>query len=326
MCTTFLFPTETSTYAGRTLDFDCHFNEQVILTPRLFPYRWKNGSTTQSHEAVLGMGMVADNFPLYAEAINESGLYMAGLYFQGYAHYIPRLHDGTGISPVELIPYILTHHQTVASAREELVDAHLTNEPINPNLPLSPLHWFLADKTGTAIVIEQTAAHGLVIYDNPAKVLTNNPEFSFHLENLKRYQHLSPTQPVGDPIFGAPTGRGWGQLGLPGDPTPASRFVRAAYLVAHADKPATTPAAVNQVFHILDSVKLVAGSTKTESGVNDTTLYAAVLNLEDFEYYYTTEQNRTITRIAPDETAIIGREIRTHSLQTEPRFTEGQFS
>lgn len=323
MCITFVLPTPAGTFAGRNLDFECHFNERVVLTPRDYQFTFRNGQKISSHEALLGMATVMDDYPLYAEATNESGLYMAGLYFPGYAHWTARRSE-RGISPYELIPFTLTQATSAAQARDLLSDAHLTDEAFAPDLPLSPLHFFIADPSGQAFVLEQTG-DTVEIFDNPAQVLTNNPTFPFHLENLRYYLGISPDQPSntlgGSELELTANGRGFGQLGLPGDPTPVSRFIRGAYQVRHASRPHDAAGAATQVMHILDHVKLIHGSTHTEDGSPDFTMYSAALDLTQFEYYYTTYENRRITRVAPSEHARSGDTLVQHELLKDPDFS-----
>lgn len=105
---------------------------------------------------MIGTAFVADQYPLYYEAVNEKGLGVAGLNFEGNAHYFEESADKDNISPFELIPWILSQCETTADARVLLEKINLVNIPFSEQLPLSPLHWIIADKD-QAITVESVA-------------------------------------------------------------------------------------------------------------------------------------------------------------------------
>lgn len=333
MCTTFVFPTPAGTFAGRNLDLDRHFSERVVLTPRNLPLTFRNGEQLAQHEALLGMATAAGNTPLYAEAINEAGLYMAGLYFPSSAHFVPRGKSSAslGIASFEFITYVLTHAHTVEQARTLLADAYLTDEAFAPGLPVADLHFFLADLTGQALVAEQTGER-LELKDDPAQVLTNNPPLEFQLEHLRYFMHVSPTAPAnnfsasGSALSLAPNAQGFGQIGIPGDSTAASRFIRAAFHVQHATRPDTVEASITQVFHILDAVSMVAGATVNGEGLAEVTLYSAALDMSHFAYYVTTYDNRRIMAVRPSTDALEGSSLMQVALQSAADFEKAELS
>ncbi|MBR0320197.1 MAG: linear amide C-N hydrolase [Clostridia bacterium] len=159
MCTAITYQTRDH-YFGRNLDLEYHYNEQITITPRSFPFRFTNGKNLKCHYALIGMATVAKNYPLYYEATNEKGLSMAGLNFPGNAHYFPIADGKDNISPYEFSPWLLTQCATLQEARSMLQRINLCNIPFSEQFPLSPLHWLIADKTG-AIVVEsmQTGLH-----------------------------------------------------------------------------------------------------------------------------------------------------------------------
>ena len=186
-----------SGYFGRNLDLEYSFGEQVVIMPRLFPLHFHRLPSLTRHFSMIGMANVAEGYPLYAEAVNEKGLYMAGLNFPGNACYEADVPEGfDAAAPYELIPWILGTCETLAQAREKLTRFRplavpfAVSHPAPATLPLAPLHWHLADPTG-ALVLEATK-DGVFLYDDPVGVLTNNPPFPFHQMNLNRYQGLSP--------------------------------------------------------------------------------------------------------------------------------------
>ena len=249
---------------------------------------------------MLGMATVEDGYPLYAEAMNECGICVAGLSFPGNAHYFESAEEGSiNLAPYELIPYLLGNCAGLAEARALLQDLNLVNRPFREDIPLSPLHWLVADRTG-AIVIESTAG-GVRIYDDPAGVLTNNPPFEFHLQNLSHYGNLT-ANPVRSNFLeesGAERfGLGLGGCGLPGDYSSTSRFVRAAWLLKQATGGETESARVARFFHLIAAVSPVKGSVLTERGELHYTRYTSCANATQGVFYFHTAENPTVYNVS----------------------------
>ena len=286
-------------YFGRNLDLEYTFGEQIIITPRSYRLDFKMQPTTKHHLALIGIGTIAEDYPLYAEAINEKGLYMAGLYFPDNAFYHQTAPPNSlGIAPYELIPFVLSQCQDLKAAKQLLQKICLVDMPFNQKLPLAPLHWHIADQSG-ALVFEQTQAQSQ-IYDDPVGVLTNNPPLPFHLNNLHSYQNLSakPPQNTFSPELKLKSyGQGMGAIGLPGDWSPMSRYVRAAFLKSNSVCSDAEDDAVSEFFHILDSVAMVRGSVITPDGKNDITNYSCCINAERGIYYYKTYTNNQISAV-----------------------------
>ena len=226
-------------YFGRNMDVEYSFGEQVAVTPRRYPLRFWRQPEQAEHFALIGMAHVAGGRPLYAEAANEKGLYMAGLNFPGSAWYEPDPPaDCDAVAPYELIPWVLGSCATLTEAKTRLARFRPLGVPLAAGLPLAPLHWHIADRTG-ALVLEATR-EGVRLYDDPAGVLTNNPPFPFHQLNLSQYQHLTARPTENRLAPGLPLeafGQGMGAIGLPGDASPASRYVRAAFCKLNAPDP-----------------------------------------------------------------------------------------
>ena len=217
-------------YFGRNLDLDERFGEKVVITPRNYKFDWKNGSTIFTKYAMIGMASVVQNYPLYAEAANERGLAMAGLYFPQNAYFFEPKDSNLNLAPYELIPYFLGQYATVAEIKNNIKNLNITNIPFSKGLPIADLHWMISDGEN-CIVLEQMK-DGLKIYDNPVGVLTNNPPFDYHLMNLNNYMNLTPNNKekgFSNKINLQAYGQGMGAIGLPGDASPASRFIRAAF-------------------------------------------------------------------------------------------------
>lgn len=132
------------------------------------------------------------------------------------------------------------------------------------------------------------------IYENPFGVLTNNPPFDYHRVNMTNYMNLtaqSPRNRFAEELELSPYAQGMGAVGLPGDASSASRFVRAAFMKWNSAAPAEEQASVAQFFHILDSVAMIRGAVVTEQGTFDITTYSCCMNGRTGVYYYKTYDN-----------------------------------
>ena len=192
MCTAATYKTK-DLYFGRTLDYEFSYGEEVVITPRNYPFSFRNMGTVENHYAIIGMAHIIDNCPLYYDAINEKGLGMAGLNFVGNADYKEYAADKDNIASFEFIPWILTQCGTVKQARELLENMNLVNTAFSEHLPTAQLHWIIAD-ADEAITVE-SVKEGLKVYENPAGVLTNNPPFNEQMLQLNNYMNLSAKSP-----------------------------------------------------------------------------------------------------------------------------------
>ena len=244
------------------------------------------------------MAYVSREYSLYYDAVNEKGLGIAGLNFVGNAVYHPAAEGKNNVTQFELIPWLLGCCATLAEARTLLEKTNIVNIPFSDQLPLAQLHWLIADKTGS-IVVESTA-DGLHIYDDPVGVLTNNPPFPQQLFALNNYRALSPRTPASTFAEGLDLtaySRGLGGLGLPGDLSSQSRFVRAAFVRMNAKSGSGEAESVNQFFHILHSVEQQRGCCELDGGKYEITLYTSCCNADKGIYYYTTYGNHQITAV-----------------------------
>ncbi len=286
-------------YFGRNMDLNYEFGERVVITPRNYPFSFRMAEELPRHYAIIGMARTENGYPLYAEAANEKGLCIAGLNFPENAWYSPMPDPvKTNVSPFELIPWLLGRCANLTEARHLLNRTHLIAIPFSPDLPLSPLHWHIADKTGS-IVLESTK-EGIFVYDNPVGVMTNNPPFPFQLQNLCQYMNLMPGTP--DNCFSTvsglkPFGQGLGSVGLPGDFSPASRFVKAAYLSLNSVCRENEESCIAQLFHLLDSVAMVRGSVIIPDKQLDITTYSCCIDADRGRYYYRSYENSGIAGV-----------------------------
>lgn len=297
MCTAVTYKTK-HTYFGRNLDYDVSYGEEVVLSPRHFPLGFRNMGTVDAHYAILGMAHVADGYPLYYDGVNEKGLAMAGLNFVGYARYRDPLPDRENIAQFELIPWVLAQCAGVSEARELLARINITGEAFSKELPAAQLHWLLADRE-EALTVE-AGRDGLKVWANPVGVLTNNPSFDDQLFRLNDYMHLSPREPenrFSGQLSLHTYSRGMGAMGLPGDLSSQSRFVRAAFVKMNSLSGSGEAESVSQFFHILDSVAQPRGCCDLGGGRLEITQYSSCCNTDKGIYYYTTYGNRRITAV-----------------------------
>ena len=262
----------------------------------------------------MGMAYVVDNYPLYYDGFNEEGLCIAALLFPDYACYNPTKNCQNKISPYEFIPWILSQCSSISQVKELLSDTSLTAIPFNKKLPLSPLHWMISHK-GNSIVVEPRE-HGLKIYDNPVHVLTNSPPFSFHLNYLSHFFNLS-NQPIESSFFGNSNlktySNGMGGMGLPGDLSSSSRFVKAAFTNYYSHSGSTEEERISQFFHILGSVEQQRGCVCLENKLFEITQYSCCCNATKGIYYYKTYDNSQISAVYLHKT-----DLDSHILSSYP--------
>ena len=315
MCTAISFLTKDH-YFGRNLDLEHSYAEQVTVTPRHFPFRFRHRETIKRHYAMIGMATVADGYPLYYEATNEKGLSMAGLNFPGNAFYRPPENGKVNIATFELIPWILSQCETITQVRSLLEPINLTNTAFSEAFPPSPLHWMICDRNHS-IVVESTK-EGIRIYNDPVGLLTNNPPFPYHLLRLADFMNLSREESenrFSGQLELTPYSRGMGAMGLPGDLSSSSRFIKAAFTKLNSVCDDDEMSSVTQFFHILGAVAQQSGCVKVNDAY-EKTLYTSCCNTDKGIYYYTTYENSRITAIRLKEEDMAKRELTAFPLVT----------
>ena len=290
MCTAVTFQNR---YFGRNLDYDHSFGEEVVLTPREHLFVFPEGKVMRKHHAILGTALVQEGYPLYFDAMNEKGLAMAGLLFEGNAVYHAPVSGKDNIPSWAFIPWVLGQCETVAETEKLLQNLNLTDTPFSESLPPSPLHWMIADREQSIVV--ESMADGLHVYENPVGVLTNNPPFPFHLQNLNQYLNLTAEEPknrFSENISLQPFSRGMGAMGLPGDWSSSSRFVRAAFVRMNA----VEDGGVSQFFHILGAVEQQRGCVYLGNDRYEMTIYSSCCDLKKGVYYWKDYENHDIQK------------------------------
>lgn len=296
MCTAFSC-NPGSHYFGRNLDLDHYYNETVTICPRGYAFHFRHVNPPENNYAIIGIATVIDDYPLYYDGMNEKGLCMAGLNFPGNAVYKAYDPSKENIAPFELIPWVLRQCETAQQAGNLLSNTNLLDCPFREELPPTPLHWIISDKESSITV--EPMKEGLKISENIMGVLTNNPPFSYHKHNLINYMNLTPRQPhdrFSRQLELKPYSLGMGAIGLPGDFSSASRFVRCAFIKENTIFGEAEKEKVGQVFHTLDAVSQFDGCVETPLGY-EKTLYSICCNADAGILYYTTYHNRQISAV-----------------------------
>ena len=297
MCTAITYKTKHH-YFGRNLDLEYSYRESVTITPRNYLFKFRKMGEMKNHYAMIGTAMVEEDYPLYYDATNEKGLSMAGLLFAGNAVYQEVAEGKDNVSPFEFIPWVLGRCADLEEVRVLLDRMNPVAIDFSNKYPLTELHWMISDRKGSIVV--EAVSEGLKVYENPAEVLTNNPPFDMQMFGLNKYMSLSAEQAINlfsDKLDLKNYSRGMGALGLPGDWTSPSRFVRAAFTRMNARSGNSEEESVSQFFHILGSVEHPRGCVHMGEGKYEITVYSSCCNTDEGIYYYKTYDNPNIIGI-----------------------------
>ncbi len=293
-------------YFGRTLDVDRDYGQKVVLTPRNFDYQFRSAPRAKTKFAIIGMAKEVSGYPLYFDALNEKGLCMAGLRFLEFYCPIVDKRQATSVAPFEFIPFVLSQCEDVSQAEVLLQNTCIVNADFNPQLPVTPLHWIISDKFGSLTV--ETTHDGMRVYKNEVGVLTNSPSFNFQMFNLNNYSSLSPRMP--DNTFSKDLqlknySYGLGALGLPGDLSSMSRFVRAVYYKYNIVG-STCPEA--DFLRVINTCFQPKGLTVTDEERLEYTAYTSCCNADKGIYAYCTYDSLSLKQINMNDFDLEGRE------------------
>lgn len=318
MCTAISFNAYNH-YFGRNLDLERRYNESVVITPRNYILRYKSGNIERRHFAFIGTATIIDDYPLYYDATNEYGLSIAGLNFVGNAYLEERpLANKTNLAPYELIPYVLAKCKNVGECLELLSDVALVDIRFRDDLPNSELHWMICDSNES--VVFECMEDGAKIYRNTIGVLTNNPPYNYHMMSLNNYINISNSTPKNNfsgNVELLEYSRGMGGIGLPGDHSSLSRFIRAAFTKLNSVIPNSELESVSQMFHILCSVEQQEGCVKVGDGF-ERTQYTSCCNSSEGIYYYRTYNNSQITAVRMRAENLESETLVFHKMLFEP--------
>ncbi|MSR99343.1 choloylglycine hydrolase family protein [Arthrobacter sp. BL-252-APC-1A] len=287
-------------YLARNLDWTAGYGERVVLTPTGYATRSPFGAVPRIRHAVIGMGIVEEDTPLYFDCGNDAGLAVAGLNFPGYADYAAEPADGAvNVAAFEFPLWVASQFASVDEVEAALGQVVIVDKPINEKYPSSLLHWIIGDST-RAIVVEYTS-DGMHVFQDDVDVLTNQPGFGWHHENLRNYLSASPDYPEKVVLNRAdlvPFGSGSLMRGIPGDYYSPSRFVRAAYVHAHYPGKDTEEENVSRAFHTLQQVAMVEGSAAMGSGEFEKTIYTGLFSSRTNSYYWNTYEDPSVHSVS----------------------------
>lgn len=289
---------------GRTLEFGIFVDTSAAVIPRGHEFTGTTpqgpGLSYKTKYATLG-AIAFDNLSIM-DGINEKGLAAGTFYFPGYAGYatINSENQSKAISPIEFTNWALTQFATVDEVKAAIGDIVIAPTVVKAwgDTP-APFHYVVYDKNGKSLVVEPIAGK-LVTHDNPLGVFTNSPTFDWHMTNLINFINLTPFNVKPLKVAGkelVPFGQGSGMVGLPGDFTPPSRFVRAAIFSITATPSKDSEEAVFQAFHLLNQFDIPVGLARSvENGItySDYTLITCVKDPQTLKYYFKTYDDQSI--------------------------------
>lgn len=300
MCTAITLKTsENHHLVGRSFDIHPMNDLSVALVPREFEYVNRvTNEEMKTKYAVLGMRLFYENHILFCDGVNEKGLSCLMLQlskFSTWSHKIRK--DKVNIAPYDVAFWVLSNFSTISELMEGLKQLNIVALPDDQTALSTEIHWLVSDTSGQSIVIERTRDK-LTVYNNKVGVLANSPTFDWHLNNLDCYINVKSEQPEetkwGQQML-SPYSNGFGTIGLPGDFSSPSRFVKAAFLRNHVNVGEGDESAISECFHILDNFVVPRGVVETPKRKEcHLTKYSACLCLETQLYYYKTSSNQQI--------------------------------
>ena len=317
MCTAVSYTTKDH-YFGRTLDHPFSFQETVTITPGNYPVHFRHAGELKQHFAMVGVAYVQKDYPLYYDAVNEKGLGIAALHFPDNAYYREIQTDKINIASFEVIPWILGQCADLDETRAMLKKINICKDHFSAGLPASPLHWMISYKEQSLTV--EAVKDGLKICENPIGILTNNPPFDYQMFHLNNYMNVSSETAVNhfsDKLNLNRYSLGMGGIGLPGDLSSMSRFVKAAFTKLNAVSGDSEAESISQFFHILGSVSQQRGCVKLEDGSYETTIYTSCCNMDKGIYYYTTYENNQISAVDMQREHLEGAKLISYPLIKE---------
>jgi len=320
---------------GRTLEFGFPLKSNVIVVPagKKFSASLPDGSKGLSYKTRYGIvGANAFDQAMIIDGLNDQGLSIGLFYFPGYAQYaeLTKENASRALAPQDFGMWVLGNFATVDEVKDALKNTVMVGTPF-PGLGsakgmVADAHFFIQDKSGKSIAVEPRDGV-LKVSDAPLGVMTNAPTYAWHMTNLDNYLNLTvkdiSSEKLGDVTLNA-TGSGSGLLGLPGDFTPPSRFIRAAIFSQAATPDVNAEDAVFSAFHILNQFDIPKGSVINGAVGQPTpeiTEWTSVNDLKNLRWYFRTFQDQSIRMVDLKEAIkAAGGEIRTIEMEesTQP--------
>lgn len=312
MCTGVRFDDQAGNmYFGRNLDWSVGYGQKVVITPRGYKYKSAFLGEMANSPAIIGMGIIADNVPLYFDCANEHGLAVAGLNFPGYADYAPNpIENKTNIAAYEFPLWVALNFTSVDEVKKALLGVAIVAKPLNKQYPVSELHWLIGDAK-KSIVVEYTK-NGMEIFENEVDILTNQPGYEWHKENLRNYMNLFPVMPKEirwDKARMKAFGTGSLMRGLPGGFYSTDRFVRVAYFNTHYPLQPDEASNISRLFHTLAGVAMIDGAAAMADGTFEKTIYTGGYSTASQTYYYNTYDNPAIQKVAMKDYDLDSKEL-----------------
>ncbi|WP_036258332.1 linear amide C-N hydrolase [Methylocapsa aurea] len=295
---------------ARTLEFGIDMQSELMIVPRGYA---RTGTTPDGKEGLkwkakyASVGLNGVGKPFLFDGLNERGLAAALFYFPTSAEYMPyaAADAGKAMAPWELGSWMLENFASVEEVKSNIGKV-VVPAVVYEGWGFAPeVHFIAHDASGKSIVIEYVGGK-LNVYDNLLGVITNSPAFDWHMTNLRNYVNFSMTNvpPVKlGPITLEPFGQGSGMLGLPGDFTPPSRFVRAVAFSQSILPSKTERDAVLQAFHILNQFDIPKGAARDrEKDAHgnipaDYTQWTSAADLKAKRYHFRTYDNSQIRMV-----------------------------
>jgi choloylglycine hydrolase len=310
---------------GRTVEFGIDLDMSLAVIPRGFNFTGTtpDGQGLSYKAKYASVGVYCFDQQILMDGVNEQGLSAAIFYFPGYAKYTPLTKENQkkALAPTEFVNWVLSQFATLEEVKDG-VDSVVVVPTVDPEWGKQspPMHYIVYDRSGKSLVIEPLEGR-LKMFDNPIGVMTNSPSFDWHLQNLNNYINLTPVNASPMDLNGVkltPFGQGSGMLGLPGDFTPPSRFVRAALFSAAAIASENVQDAVEKMFHVLNQFDIPLGSVCHKEGGKvhyDYTMLTTVKDSQALKYYYRSFQDQTIKFIDLKQFDLNAKKIRAMKIQ-----------
>ena len=314
---------------ARTVELgEDNIHSKLVIVPRDFTYtstlpNQKPGMSWKSKYGFVGISVAVDNF--IGDGVNEHGLTAGLFYFPDYgslAPFNPKRVKNTMVD-MDFVRWVLSQHKTVDEVKKGLKKITLAPVAIIDGKPTPTAHWRIADKEGNVIIIEIINNGEVKIYDNTARVVTNSPDYPWHVTNLNNYVNLGPGTADPKKMNGVNLksfGVGTAFYGLPGDISPPSRFVRAAFYVNSAPELKTTEQAVSEAFHILNNFDIPIGAEYAEKhrehmpNLPSATQWTTAIDQSNQAFYYKTMNDSTIQKVDLKKVDFSGKEQKVQEL------------
>lgn len=286
MCTSLTYTNQNGGhFLARTMDYSIDFGARIMFMPRHRAVKGDAGEFLTKY-GFIGAGRQLKH-ELFTDGVNEYGVGVATLYFPDHAVYQEKADAGKlALAPQDFVAWALGNAKSIDDLREHIKHVQLISHPAEVVAMVPPLHFIISDPTGETVVLEPTGPE-LKLIDDPVGVMTNSPDLDWHLQNISTYGMLTnteqPLQQYGD-YHPMTQGPGTGAIGLPGDYTSISRFVRTNYLKHYIEVPADTPDTLNLLQYILNSVTIPKGVKKVSDGESDYTEYRSYMDLDGLTY------------------------------------------